>query len=249
MILTLFVTPLVSQAASISLPTSSQTYQEGQSISVRVLLHPDAGKPLYTAKLDLSYSTEVLQLSSFVQASGWIPLQQPGYHETNFSTGNVIRTGGYTGGVSNTVEFGTLTFIAKSSGQGKLSLNGAGILLLDQNNDNLFVSNNATASFSVVPKPVVKPAPVKTTPKKDVVTVEEKKEKVKETPVLAEEPLVLGQTASLSPAERIVENMMPHIYYLLLGLVSFVLNYTWLVYIILLVGLYYLVSWVVKVIA
>jgi hypothetical protein len=151
-------------ASSTSFSPSTISVTPGQSFSVSLVVTP-AEAAVYTAKIALSYPADLLSVSSFTFASGWLPLSQPGYDSVDNIQGSLIKTAGYSGGLTATKVFGTITFTAKGSGTATIVPTG-GTQILDANNTNTFsLGGRATVS---VERPV--PLPVVTVPAQQPVT-------------------------------------------------------------------------------
>lgn len=105
---------------------------EGQQFTVSVAIDP-AGVKNYTAKIELQFPPSLLEVRSFLFDSGLIPLPQPGYDLINNSSGVVIKTAGYPGGVSSRARFGSATFVAKKTGIATIKVGGSSFVLDAQN--------------------------------------------------------------------------------------------------------------------
>ncbi|MBU2101242.1 cohesin domain-containing protein [Patescibacteria group bacterium] len=140
-------------AAGLSFSPSSGTYAEGGTYTVSVYVNP-AGKTIYTAKAEVKYPADLLEVRFFSLASGWMALSQSGYDQIDNSNGVLIKTGGYTEGLKSNTLFGTITFYAKNSGSANVSI-GNGSLILDDNSKDVLTSYlSATFTLSGIPAPV-----------------------------------------------------------------------------------------------
>lgn len=160
-------TLLAALALSVALPVSAATIQmqapmgqvrAGQDFSVVVRIDPQ-GKPNYTAKVELQYPADTLEVKSFTNASGWMALVQPGYDSIDNSSGMLIKSAGYPGGFSAAQNFGTVVFTAKKTGSVSIGV-GANSLVLDENSSNTLVAS-APLSVTVAgaPASAARPAP------------------------------------------------------------------------------------------
>ena len=197
---TLFlIFPFLTSAATFSFSPSTNTYLPGQSFSVDVYVNPDAGEEITTAKLVLSFPTQILKINSFTLASGWMALTQPGYDSLDNTKGELIKTGGFPGKVTSKKLFGTIAFSTQSEGTAKLVI-GSNSLLLNPTNVNKYKSGSnanfvvAKPVLEIKPAPVVKPVPVP--PKSPVVKVKEEPEII--TPSIT--ATTSTTTATSSPA-------------------------------------------------
>lgn len=153
--------PLVGSASTASLSPATVSLTEGQTITLTILVDPQGSA--YTAKIALSYPANLLSVTSFNQAAGWLTLTQPGYDLIDNTSGTLIKTAGYSGGISSPKVFGTVTFRALASGTATIVMNGS-TQILDANNTNTFTSGgratvSITKPISVPTKPVAKPLP------------------------------------------------------------------------------------------
>ena len=90
----------------------------------------------YTAKLEMKYPTELLEVKSFVFAKGWMQLNQPGYDLIDNTDGLLIKSAGYPGGFSKLITLGTVSFSAKKAGKGIIRV-GENSLALNADNQNV----------------------------------------------------------------------------------------------------------------
>lgn len=151
--------PLITAAATISLSPTSISVTPGQTFTIAVTTNP-AGSTLYTVKADVSFDPAIVEVTNFAFASGWMPLTQPGYDAIDNSTGKLIKTGGYPGGITGTKLMGTITFKAKAAGTAVVNTTGAS-LALDQTSSNAL--SGTQGSVSVTSAPAVVPEPVAAT--------------------------------------------------------------------------------------
>ena len=111
-----------------------------------------------------------------------MPLAQTGYDLTDNANGVLIKTAGYQGGVSSAITFGTVSFLAKKSGNGTITLNSGNSLALDANNQNVIAG--ASVQTAVV---ISAPASTPTTPKTPTTPTTPAEEPIEEGAVLGEE--------------------------------------------------------------
>ena len=146
-------TPVLA-ATIVSFSPANVSVSQGKTFNVAVAVNPQ-GVNNYTAKIQLDYPADVLEIKSFTLGSNWMALVQPGYDLIDNTNGVLIKTGGYPGGLSSSATFGTISFYAKKAGSGTIKV-GSGALALDANNQNVL---SGTPSVSVaVTAPVSAPA-------------------------------------------------------------------------------------------
>ena len=90
--------------------------------------------------------------------SGGMALSQPGYDSIDNTNGVMIKTAGYTGGITSLTPFGTITFAAEKSGSGTITI-GNGSQAFEKNSQTAitgtgasFVVTAATIAPAVTPK-------------------------------------------------------------------------------------------------
>ena len=151
-------------ASSVLLSPTESAFSPGQSITMTLSIDPSSSK-IYTSKIALKYPADLLEVESFSFSSGWQALTQSGYDLVDNTKGSVIKTAGFTGGVSNKTTFGTVKFRVKKVGVAKVSVTSESALY-DENNKNV-LSGSATSIFTVlapVAEPEIERLPVKTKP-------------------------------------------------------------------------------------
>ena len=115
------------QAATVaSFSPVSVSTTEGKTFDVIVTVNPN-GTSNYAEKIEVDYPTDTLKVKSFAFGKNWINLSQDGYDSIDNTKGILIKTAGYPGGISTSTEFGTITFVAKKSGNGNIKIGDTGI--------------------------------------------------------------------------------------------------------------------------
>jgi hypothetical protein len=170
--------------------------RQGQIFTLTIRINPQGVKN-YTAKTELHYPADLLTVESFTFANGWMPITQPGYDLTDNTNGVLIKTAGYPGGVSSTGIFGTVSFLAKKSGNGTITLNNESSLILDVNNQNII--NNAIVQSDVVIAVLPQTQTVLQNPTTPIVPVEG----------LTEEGSVLGEQTQTVEGITAVSQLAP----------------------------------------
>lgn len=148
-------------ATSVSLSPASVNAVSGKSFNVAIAVNPQ-GVNNYTEKIELTYPADILEARSFSFGSGWMALSQTGYDLINNTSGVLIKTAGYPGGLSSSATFGTVSFYAKKAGSGTIKL-GNGSLALDANNQNVLSGASGSVSVTVTapkPAPSASPTPI-----------------------------------------------------------------------------------------
>jgi len=147
--------PSVSYGANFLINPLSGEYTKGETFIVALSVNPDSST-VYTAKSELKYPANLLELKSFTFNNSWLALNQPGYDLIDNNSGILIKTGGYSGGVSDPVLFGTASFYVKETGSATIELS-EGSLVLDSNNKNILTAF-PSAIFTLIEKPA--PIPI-----------------------------------------------------------------------------------------
>lgn len=122
-------------AGTFSLSPANVSVKQGQSFNAVISLNPQGVKN-YTAKIELKYPANLLEVKSFSFGDKWMPLSQTGYDLIDNVGGTMIKTAGYPGGSVSTVTFGTVSFVAKKSGNGTISV-GSNSQIFDATNANV----------------------------------------------------------------------------------------------------------------
>jgi len=131
-------------AASISLTPQSLIVEEGQTLSLDIIVDPQG--VVYTVKTALSFPPDILEAVSFTPANLWLSLAREGYDLTDNTAGLVIKTAGYPNGLKSAGKFGTLTFRGKKSGVANIQITGASLAYNAQNQNSL----SGTQGFATV---------------------------------------------------------------------------------------------------
>jgi hypothetical protein len=155
-------TALAATTASIT-PTSVKVVA-GQQFNVVVAVNPN-GTSDYAEQLQVDYPANLLQVTAFNIGSSWMSLSQPGYDSIDNTNGVMIKTAGYTGGITSLTPFGTITFTAERFGSGTITI-GSGSQAFEKSGQTAitgtgasFVVTAATIAPAVTPKA---PAPAET---------------------------------------------------------------------------------------
>ncbi|MFA5158743.1 MAG: cohesin domain-containing protein [Patescibacteria group bacterium] len=151
----LLLTMPVFAATTVSLSPTNINATEGQNFNLTVKIDPQ-GLKNYTAKIELTYPTDLLRVNSFTFGTSWMPISQPGYDSIDNINGILVKTAGYPGGIASQATFGTISFSAKKTGTGIIKF-GSNSLALDATNQNLLSSSNVQTSFSIATAPVSTP--------------------------------------------------------------------------------------------
>jgi len=175
-------------ATSVSFTPVNVSVRQGQTFTLTIGVNPQGVKN-YTAKTELHYPADLLEVKSFTFAPSWMPLAQSGYDLTDNTNGVFIKTAGYPGGISSAATFGTVSFLAKKSGNGTITLNSGNSFALDVNNQNIIAGASVQTAVAISA-----PAPVQTTPTTPA------SEPTEEGAVLGEEtPVVQEPTTTSQP--------------------------------------------------
>lgn len=181
---------LPAYAATLALSPTTISVVKGQNVSIVISVDP-AGSKLYTVKSSISFPASLLEMTSFTQSAGWVPLSMPGYDSVDNTNGTVVKTAGYPGGFSNATTFGTLVFRAKESGTATISVANTSFAYDAQSKNT--ISGTQGSSVITVTAPVVAPVvtPKIVTPKKPVQTT------------VTSAPANTVQTTEVAPAQVI----------------------------------------------
>ena len=171
LLLTIFTATPVLSATTLSFSPSDVNTTEGESFTLIIGIDPQGIKN-YTAKVELEYPIELLEAQSFVFGSDWLQLNQSGYDLIDNTNGRVIKTAGYSEGFLDSVTFGTISFLAKRTGEGIIRV-GEDSIMLDVNNQNVFIGPLSEVSFTVR-EPISPPLPEEEiAPEEEIILSEE----------------------------------------------------------------------------
>ena len=151
--------PMAESAATFSFSPSAGAFEPGETFSVVVYVNPSAGEEITTAQLSATFPASVLEVVSFTQADGWMPLVAPGSDLINNTAGKLIKTAGFPERVTASKQFGTIKLRAKNAGTATINTEGDS-MLLDITNTDRYVAS-AGASF-IVAIPTLPPIPTPT---------------------------------------------------------------------------------------
>lgn len=146
-------TALAATTASIT-PTSVRVVA-GQQFNVVVAVNPN-GTSDYAEQLQIDYPANLLQVTAFNIGSSWMSLTQPGYDSIDNTNGVMIKTAGYTGGITSQTPFGTITFTAEKSGSGTISI-GSGSQAFEKSSQTAITGTGASFVVMAVTAPAVTP--------------------------------------------------------------------------------------------
>lgn len=120
-ILAAFAMTISALAATVSFSPASITAKEGQNFNAGISVDAQ-GTKAYTVKLEIKFPADTLEVASFNFGSGWTALAQPGYDLVDNANGKLIKTAGYSGGLSSKASFGTIIFKSKKNGNGVIQV-------------------------------------------------------------------------------------------------------------------------------
>ena len=129
-------------ATTATLTPSSANVKTGTEFSVALSVD-SAGTSNFADRVEVTYPADMLEVVSFSQKAPWMPLTQSGYDSTDNIKGVMIKTAGYTGGISAATDFGTVIFRAKKAGSATVAV-GTGSLAYEASVQTL-VSGNSIA--------------------------------------------------------------------------------------------------------
>jgi hypothetical protein len=212
---TIFLAGTALAATSFSFSSTAFNVAQGQSFVLRTTVDPQ-GTANYTVKLELQYPADILEVRLFTLGNSWMPVSQPGYDLIDNTSGVLIKSAGYPGGLSSSATFGTVSFYAKKSGNGTIQTTNNSFAL-DANSQNV-LSGTVQASVAIA-KPSVVPVPSE---EKPTITEEKPGEEVQPTttagaPKVAEQLPTLEKTTLLAAIADLFASQGGKIWLFLLG--------------------------------
>lgn len=122
------IAPLSAEASEFIGMPSSVSVEARDTFDVTITINP-LQELQYTAKLAIDFSPETIEVVSFALDPAWIPLAQPGYDLVDNDRGLLVKTAGFPQGFSDARTFGTVTFRARESGNGIVSIASSSFVL------------------------------------------------------------------------------------------------------------------------
>ena len=113
----------------------------------------------FTEKIEINFPPELLEIQSFDFAEKWMALSSDGYDLINNENGTLIKTGGYPGGISGVVEFGTISFTALKAGDDFVKV-GNGSLAFEIDEQIKITGNDVDFSITAPVVPVTAPVEI-----------------------------------------------------------------------------------------
>jgi len=203
-----------AMAANLSFTSTVVSVVEGQNFVLRTNIDPQ-GAANYTVKLEVKYPAEILEVKSFSLGSGWMAVSQPGYDSIDNTSGVLVKTGGYPGGLNSLANFGTISFSAKKSGSGTIQITNNSFAL-DANSQNA-LSGTSQASVTIT-KASVAPAPSGEKPITSQATTEENVQPT--TTVIAEQLPTIKETTLVAAMADLLTSQGGRVWLFLLGLAA-----------------------------
>ena len=109
----------------------------------------------FTEKVEINFPSDLLEIQSFTFADTWMALPSDEYSLIDNENGTLIKTGGYPGGVTGSVEFGTITFKTLKEGNGFIELGNGGLAFeIDEQTE---ITGDGITFFVTAPVEVVAP--------------------------------------------------------------------------------------------
>lgn len=136
--------PVAASAATFSFSPSAGSFAPGDTFSVGIYINPATGEKITTAKLSASFPANLVEVVSFSQAAGWMPLVAPGFDLIDNTNGKLVKTGGFPARVTALKLFGTIVFKAKKAGTAVIGIEGDS-MALDTANANKYTTSTGAA--------------------------------------------------------------------------------------------------------
>lgn len=143
----LFFAPLAF-ASTVDLSPTTVNVEPGETFTIQVYVNPQSAT--YSAKVELKYPADLLKVNSFVIDDTWMALKQPGYDAIDNVSGTLLKSGGYPGGFTNKILFGTVVFGAIKAGSATISV-GSNTNIPNNSNVNTLVVSPSTVVSIVAP--------------------------------------------------------------------------------------------------
>ncbi len=163
------VLPASVFASTVNLSPTTVSVTPGKVFTVQVMANPN-GAHVYTVRANISFNPALVQVTNFTFAPKWLALSTSGYDVTNNTTGSLIKTAGYPGGITSSTAFGVITFKAKAMGSAHIAVTNKS-LTLNANSKNTVSGTQGSSAVTIVvpPTPKLTTKPVYKQPIKKVV--------------------------------------------------------------------------------
>lgn len=197
--LLLTASPVLAETDMTVSPNSVEV-EEGDTFTITIT--PDPGESVYTVKSALSYSSNLLEVTSFsFSGDSWMELSQSGYDKIDNENGTLIKTAGFPNGFSDVREFGEVTFEALSEGSDTITFSNEAEVLDSNSSDVIGDTEIVSVSISS-PETAQVTEQEETTPTPDQVAEEpetpDSEQEVQEEPQESQEVVA---TSTQPPAE------------------------------------------------
>ena len=101
----LFIAP-IAFASTVDLSPTTVNVEPDKTFTVQIYINPQSAT--YSAKVELKYPADLLKVNSFTINDSWMALKQSGYDAIDNVSGTLLKSGGYPGGFTNKILFGTV---------------------------------------------------------------------------------------------------------------------------------------------
>jgi hypothetical protein len=153
----LFFAPLAF-ASTVDLSPTTVNIEPGKTFTVQVYINPQSNT--YSSKVELKYPADLLQVSSFVINDSWMALKQSGYDAMDNVNGVLLKSGGYPGGFTSKILFGTVTFNTVKAGSATISI-GSNTNIPNVSNVNT-LTDSPSVVVSIIAPVVIQPTTITT---------------------------------------------------------------------------------------
>ncbi|MBU1046477.1 cohesin domain-containing protein [Patescibacteria group bacterium] len=141
----LFIGSNTCLAFDILLEPTDIKVNEGEIFVLDIKVNPYLVN-FYTAKIEVKYPADLLEIKSFDQDDSWISVEEAGYDFIDNDLGYIIKTAGYPGGTSKTTLFGKIFFKVKKEGPGFIQV-GGNTFILNSEGKNVFEGKSLKTLF------------------------------------------------------------------------------------------------------
>lgn len=188
-------------ATSVSFTPVNVSARQGQTFTLTVGVNPHSST-IYSAKIGLRYPADLLEVRSFNFGNSWMHV--PPDDVTDNTGGILRRTAGYPNpGLSSQAAFGTVSFLAKASGTGAVSITAESVVY-DGSLQNVLTGVPVQASVVIT---------AQTTPSTQIQTSPPAPNQAPTTPVVQTQPNTIQpeQTTDITGSETVVETPIEQI--------------------------------------
>jgi len=139
-------------ATTVEFTPASTVVNTNEIFYVPIMINPEAEK-IYTAKIEITFDPNILEVLSFTPHASAIALTQPGFDDIDNIRGIIVKTLGFPVGMDSPTMFGSIIFRSKRAGQSQINLTN-NYELINASNNHVIV-REAAAPITIAVSPLL----------------------------------------------------------------------------------------------